>query len=211
MSHECAICYNDFSWDPTSKNKSRLPVQSRVCSHVLCYSCVISIHEAQAEALYGSQMLACPECRLKGAHDPVVPIISRSVCELLSERNRMVRHDPTLEPVEEEIKRQSVVKRQSQQIHKELPSASSLLADALQEQASRIRKDVTENFSPWRLTREASRACYWGSILVFGAIDRNKTATVPQETVEKVWDMVSEKLEEPMEIPVLINPGDLAV
>ena len=138
MAHQCTICYNDFSFDPSALNKALLPVQSRVCSHVLCFGCVVAIYRNNQQApprpfhdqssprsitgyrhqqeqeeddttvddddTYASTVkhhrqewadnIPCPECRLPNAHNPFKPIVNRSLCELLTERQKIIKMVP---------------------------------------------------------------------------------------------------------------------
>ena len=136
MAHQCTICYNDFSFDPSASNKALLPVQSRVCSHVLCFGCVVAIYRNNQQApprpfqeqssprsiteqhyreeeddttvddddTYASTVkhyrqpfadsIPCPECRLPNAHNPFKPIVNRSLCEMLTERQKIIKMVP---------------------------------------------------------------------------------------------------------------------
>ena len=116
MAHQCTICYTDFAFDTSVQDKSFLPVQSRVCSHTLCYACLVAIYQNNAPPPSPSSgsgkppspqssqseldSIPCPECRMPNAHNPFRPIVSRSLCELLTERHKLLQRLPegTYEP-----------------------------------------------------------------------------------------------------------------
>lgn len=90
----CKICFNDFTHDSSAKDKSRLPLQSSKCSHLLCYDCVLSLYHTSSPALGSSFLVSCPQCRSPEAYNPEDPIFSLAICELLQEREKMLQFLP---------------------------------------------------------------------------------------------------------------------
>jgi hypothetical protein len=86
----CSICCNDFTWDPSASDKSRLPVQSRKCSHCFCYACICALHtQAQANVLRSQPVISCPICRAGNAFVRNKPMFNLMACELLEERHKL--------------------------------------------------------------------------------------------------------------------------
>ncbi|CAB9507825.1 expressed unknown protein [Seminavis robusta] len=193
MAHQCTICYEQFDYDASAEDRSHLPVQSRVCAHTLCYSCMIAIYQATPPSYDDDKeeivAIPCPECRLPGAHDPYNPIVSLPMCHLLEERDRHIEKHPELAlPESPQIPRKTLSRQQL--LLQQPPSSSSLSSSQLPDDAElthllaaaakqkvdnlwhQVREKMTVERPLVRLTKEASRAVYWGSILVFGTVDR---------------------------------------
>ena len=133
---------------------------------------------------------------------------------MLEERHQMVTRNPELklEQVSEDLRIERLERRQREAFYRK--TVSEIVTEIAMEKAESLRKTITEKLAPerplLRITREASRAVYWGSILLFGTIDRNEThnnmninvnvVDYTSKSVETIWNKVTEKLEEPLNL-----------
>jgi len=196
--HQCNICYNKFSFNPSSKDKSLLPVQSRVCSHIVCHNCVLTMYETRPPAclfwddddLSGSESNAscvpCPECRLPGAFSPFEPIVCLPLCELLAERHRtMLKYQiPPDSPSSPPPLTTSPIPSFFIHLPFQLPSsdhlakASAHLAETAQQTVDRVcevvhakvEKELQNPYLGRLLLKQASSLFYWSTVLVFGPV-----------------------------------------
>lgn len=145
----CSICCHDFSWDASTFDKSRLPVQSQKCPHSFCYACVCAVHaQAQAQhAAFQKMDIPCPICRIEGSFVPSQPIFNLLACELLEELHTLkkaksisfVPDDPCKqnennggqqeEQSSQQQKPENICKKLNNYLARRLPLTTTLLQD----------------------------------------------------------------------------------
>ena len=161
---QCRICYHDFAFDASAKDKGRLPVQSSKCSHILCYECVVSIFYSSACSLsLGSQddgvTVACPECRAPDAYDLQNTIFSLAICDLLQERQKMLSYVP-------EESRDLFQQGDNDGQH------NGILYTLVSLPLSVWRRKTASLPSKKELFRQVCQSAYWGIILLFGPVNQ---------------------------------------
>jgi hypothetical protein len=76
---KCPVCSNAFC----STEGPLCPVQSSVCSDIICHGCVLKL--ATNERLSSSaHILACPICKEEGGFNTLRPIICTLLCKIIS-------------------------------------------------------------------------------------------------------------------------------